>query len=61
MKALTVVCVVFFGFMQVTLSAGDAKDDAIKKERKRFEGTWQVESVEVDAPNCRTTMPRRSR
>jgi uncharacterized protein (TIGR03067 family) len=28
--------------------AGDAKDEAIKKERKKYEGTWQVVSLEVD-------------
>jgi uncharacterized protein (TIGR03067 family) len=28
--------------------AGDAKDDAIKKERKRFEGTWLVETLEFN-------------
>jgi uncharacterized protein (TIGR03067 family) len=30
------------------LTAGDAKDEAIKKDRKRYEGTWQVVSLEVD-------------
>lgn len=29
-------------------SAGDSKDDAIKKDRKRIEGTWRVVSVEVN-------------
>jgi len=28
--------------------ADDAKEEAIKKERKRYEGTWQVISLEVD-------------
>ena len=28
-------------------AAGDVKDEAIKKERKKFEGTWQVVSLEV--------------
>jgi uncharacterized protein (TIGR03067 family) len=31
-----------------TLTAGDAKEEAIKKDRKRYEGTWQVISLEVD-------------
>ena len=30
------------------LAAGDAKDEAIKKDRKKYEGTWQVISLEVD-------------
>ena len=29
-------------------AAGDAKDEAIKKDRKQYEGTWQVVSLEVD-------------
>jgi uncharacterized protein (TIGR03067 family) len=29
-------------------AAGDDKDDAIKKDRKKYEGTWQVVSLEVD-------------
>jgi uncharacterized protein (TIGR03067 family) len=28
--------------------AADAKDEAVKKDRKRFEGTWQVVSLTVD-------------
>lgn len=30
------------------LAGGDAKDDAIKSDRKKYEGTWQVMSLEVD-------------
>jgi uncharacterized protein (TIGR03067 family) len=30
------------------LTAGDAKEEAIKKDRKKYEGTWQVVSLEVD-------------
>jgi uncharacterized protein (TIGR03067 family) len=30
------------------LDAGDAKEEAVKKDRKRYEGTWQVVSLEVD-------------
>ena len=29
-------------------TAGDAKDEAIKKDRKKYEGTWQVVALEVD-------------
>jgi uncharacterized protein (TIGR03067 family) len=28
--------------------AGDAKDEAIKKDRMKFEGTWQVVSLDID-------------
>jgi uncharacterized protein (TIGR03067 family) len=30
------------------LAAGDARDEAIRKDRKKYEGTWQVISLEVD-------------
>jgi uncharacterized protein (TIGR03067 family) len=30
------------------LTAGDAKDEALNKERQRYAGTWQVEMLEVD-------------
>ena len=30
------------------LAGGEAKDEAVKKDRKRYEGTWQVVSLEVD-------------
>ena len=30
------------------LLGGDGKDEAVKKDRKRYEGTWQVISLEVD-------------
>src|SRR5262245_18946848 len=39
---------VFLVFLNATVIADDAKDDAIKKERMRYAGTWQVEWVEVD-------------
>ena len=29
-------------------AAGDAKDEAIQKDRKKYEGTWQVVSLETD-------------
>ena len=41
------VGLLFVGFGSL-LAAGDAKDEAIKKERKKFEGTWQVVSLVVD-------------
>ena len=28
-------------------AAGDAKDEAIQRDRKRYTGTWQVVSLEV--------------
>ena len=31
-----------------SLIAGDAREEAIKKDRKKYEGTWQVVSLEVD-------------
>jgi uncharacterized protein (TIGR03067 family) len=30
------------------LAADNAKDEAIKKDRKKYEGTWQVISLEID-------------
>lgn len=39
---------VLFLFLCAMPVAGDAKDEAIKKERKRFEGTWQVETLEFN-------------
>jgi uncharacterized protein (TIGR03067 family) len=29
-------------------AAGDTKDEAIKRDRKQYQGTWQVVSLEVD-------------
>ena len=42
-----------FGFalliaMTSLSAAGDDKDKAIKEDRKKYEGTWQVVSLEVD-------------
>src|SRR5262249_18459548 len=37
----------FVGFESL-LAAGDPKDEAMKKDRKKYEGTWQVLSLEVD-------------
>jgi uncharacterized protein (TIGR03067 family) len=41
------VGLLFVGFGSL-LAADDAKDEAIKKDRQRYEGTWQVISLEVD-------------
>ena len=41
------VGLLFVGFGSLP-AAGDAKDEAIKKDRKRYEGTWQVVSLVVD-------------
>jgi uncharacterized protein (TIGR03067 family) len=30
------------------LPAEDARDEAVKKDRKKYEGTWQIVSLEVD-------------
>src|SRR5262249_2388347 len=34
--------------MTGVINAEDAKEEAIKKDRKKYEGTWQVVSLEVD-------------
>jgi uncharacterized protein (TIGR03067 family) len=39
------VMAVVFGTL---LPAGDARDEATRKDRKKYEGTWQVVSLEVD-------------
>src|SRR5262249_27610118 len=41
-RALLVLPVVFL------LAGGDAKDDALKKERQKHQGTWKAVSVKVD-------------
>jgi uncharacterized protein (TIGR03067 family) len=41
------VGLVFVG-VGALLAADEAKDEAIKKDRKKYEGTWQVVSLEVD-------------
>jgi uncharacterized protein (TIGR03067 family) len=44
-KAVFAIALIFLG----SLCAGDdAKDEAIKKDRKLFEGTWRVVSLVVD-------------
>jgi uncharacterized protein (TIGR03067 family) len=49
MKATRLIsCAALLAMLSGVLGAGDAKDDAVKKERKRFEGTWQVESIELN-------------
>jgi len=34
-------------FMPAFLAADDKKDDAVKEELKKFEGTWKIKSMEV--------------
>jgi len=47
-KSLTLgLCLLFFGGGML-YSADDARDQAVKKDRKMYEGTWQVVSLEVD-------------
>jgi uncharacterized protein (TIGR03067 family) len=41
------VALVFVGIGSL-LAAGDDKEDAIKNDRKKYEGAWQVVSLEVD-------------
>ena len=41
------IALLFAATVPLTFAA-DAKDEAIKKDRKAFEGTWQVVSLEVD-------------
>lgn len=52
----------FFGFLVVGVlltaivalaSAGDAKDEAIKKDRKQIEGTWRVVAVVVNGDKAK--------
>ena len=38
----------FFTMIAVIVFADDASDEAIKKERKRFEGTWRIVALEVN-------------
>ena len=45
----------FFGFLVVGVlltaiaaTADDAKDEAIKKDRKQIEGTWRIVALEID-------------
>jgi len=44
----SLTCCSFVVLLQTSLAAADAKEEAIKKERKRFEGTWQVVSLELN-------------
>jgi uncharacterized protein (TIGR03067 family) len=40
--------VLLFAVTASLTATGDAKDEAIKKDRKKYQGTWQVVSLEVD-------------
>lgn len=42
------VCSLFVVAVSVPNAVGDAKEDAIKKERMRYAGAWQVVSAEAD-------------
>jgi uncharacterized protein (TIGR03067 family) len=48
LQSVFVSGVVLLFALSATLHAADAKDEAIKKDRKKYEGTWQVISLEVD-------------
>ena len=39
---------VFLTAVATIATAGDAKDEAIKKDRKQIEGTWRVVAFEVN-------------
>ena len=46
--ARSLICCGIVVLLQTSLAVADAKEDAIKKERKRFEGTWQVVTLELN-------------
>ena len=48
LHALLALSVGLLFALTAPLTADDAKDEAIKKDRKQYEGTWQVVSLEVD-------------
>jgi uncharacterized protein (TIGR03067 family) len=48
MRLYALLGIALFFAMTSLSAAGDAKDEAIKKDRKKYEGTWQVVSLEVD-------------
>jgi uncharacterized protein (TIGR03067 family) len=41
-------CLLFVGFMVTIATADDAKDEAIKKDRQRIEGTWRIVKLVVN-------------
>ena len=46
--ALPIVVGLFFAAAVPLAVAGDAKEEALKKDRMKFEGAWQVVSLEID-------------
>jgi uncharacterized protein (TIGR03067 family) len=48
MRLYALLSIALLYVMTSLSSAGDAKDETIKKDRKKYEGTWQVVSLEVD-------------
>src|ERR1700722_1068732 len=54
--ALPLVVGLCFAAAVPLAAAGDAKDEAIKKDRMKFEGTWQVVEIngnKVDDPDAK--------
>ncbi len=47
-QAMPFVVALFFAAAVPLAVAGDAKEEAIKKDRMKFEGTWQVVLLEID-------------
>ena len=45
---MTPLAVVLLLAAAVPLSAGDSNDEAVKKEREKYQGVWQVVSLEID-------------
>lgn len=39
--------------LTATASADDAKDDAIKKDRKRIQGTWQIAALTINGDKAK--------
>ena len=59
-----------FGFVVIGVSltapatsalAGDAKDDAIKKDREQIQGTWQIVALEINGNKAADADARKSR
>ncbi len=46
--AMPLVVGLLFAAAVPLAAAGDAKEEAIKKDRMKYEGTWQVVSLEID-------------
>ena len=46
--AMPLVVALFLAAAVPLAAAGDAKEEAIKKDRMKYEGVWQVVSLEID-------------